>query len=515
MDLVVPRGRPGKGLGPEIICLVFIITLGALLRLYHLGYECFWIDEAYSVADARRGAVSLFIGNLFDPRFSVNSAFYFAFLNLWSYLGEGEMLLRLPSVFFGVAAIYLIYLLGKKLYHTVTALAGAFFLAFSPFHILHSQEVRGYSLLVLLSLGALIHITKAVKREEDKPAFIWAAVAAGIAFHTHYLSVVFIAGLAGYLVLADRLSRERILTVRNSLPAVLIFLIFTGKFLPRLLIGSLQRAVGEYGETHPFWLTRAFGTADLSYIHKVFQSFSVGVEGPQFSLFKPLWWIFPALFLLGLYSAWKEKGAEKKWKFWLPAVMTFVPVAMLFAYSQFQNVFLPKYLIYVLPVFLLTSAHGFSSIRSKYIQVFIGVMVIVTLGGSLFSYYQGRRNPDWKNNLSRVLLDYREGDVIAFNSGENRVVWEYYQRKIAEDKEVEVYYFGDYSAVNKDVTKYIRDISQEYKRLMARYRRIWLVSSLVWVSDPQNLVEQIAEAGFLREGAWPGNPKVALYQVSN
>ena len=112
-------------------------------------------------------------------------------------------------------------------------------------------------------------------------------------------------------------------------------------------------------------------------------------------------------------------------------------------------------------------------------------------------------------------MEYREGDVIAFNSCENRVVWEYYQRRLAEDKEVEVYYFGDYSAVDADVSKHIREISQEYKRLVARYRRIWLVYSLVWVSDPQNLVEQIAEAAFLREGAWPGDPKVVLYQVSD
>ena len=510
-----PRTRPGKGLGPESICLVLILVLGALLRLYHLGYECLWIDEAYSIADARRGAGSLFFGNLFHPRFSVNSAFYFALLNLWSFLGEGEMLLRLPSVFFGVASIYLAYLLGKKLFTTGAALSGAFFLAFSPFHILHSQEVRGYSLLVMLSLGALIFVTKAVREEKAGPAFIWIAVISGIAFHTHYISIVFIAGLAGYLAFAGLLGREKILTVRNFLPALFVFLIFTGKFLPRLLIGSFQRAVGEYGETHPFWLTRTFGSADLSYIPKVLQSFSVGVEGPPFSLLKPLWWIFPVLFLFGLYSAWKEKGAEKKLKFWLPAVMTFVPGAMLFAYSQFQNVFLPKYLVYVLPVFLITAAHGFSSIRNKYAQVFIGVMVVAILGGSLFSYYQGRRNPDWKNALNRVLLEYREGDVIAFNSGENRVVWEYYQRRLAEDKEVEVYYFGDYSAVDADVSKHIREISQEYKQLMALYRRIWLVSSLVWVSDPQNLVEQIAEAAFLREGAWPGNPKVALYQMSD
>ena len=283
------------------------------------------------------------------------------------------------------------------------------------------------------------------------------------------------------------------------------------------IVFSLQRIIEEKGRIAATW--RILRRAALLYLLGVFYYGGFGTSFEQIRLLGVLQRIALCYLFAGLIFVYGRQRGRILWcvgllvGYWL--VMTFVPVAMLFAYSQFQNIFLPKYLVYVLPVFLITAAHGFSSIRSKYVQVFIGVMVVAILGGSLFSYYQGKRNPDWKNALNRVLLEYREGDVVAFNSGENRVVWEYYQRRLAEDKEVEVYYFGDYSAVDADVSKHIREISQEYKQLMALYRRIWLVSSLVWVSDPQNLVEQIAEAAFLREGAWPGNPKVALYQMSD
>ena len=497
---------------PVRVTFAAVLILGALFRLYHLGCESLWVDEAYSIADSQRGFFTLLFGNLVDPGFSVNSALYFGVLNLWSYLGESEAVLRLLSVIFGVISIVLIYLLGKQLFNIPTALAGAFLIAVNPLHLQHSQEVRGYSLLVLLAILVLILVTRVVREEGRGRSLIWAAVVAGLMFHTHYLSIVFIFCVGVFLAVAH-FAWKRPLAPRHVITAVVVLAAFTWKFPAKYLFQSLMRA-GLHGEPRHWWLTRSVGTPDLSFVGQIFKSFSVGVEGPPGRVFNLLWILVPVLFLFGLYRVLKTDRGEREERFWIPVAIVFFPMAVLFAYSQFENVFLPKYLIYALPVYLLVIAYGVMSVPRKPVKVVLCGAMLLIMGGSLFSYYQGRKYPDWKGALSRVLLDYREGDVLAFNSGENRVVWEYYRRRMAGDKEVEAYYFGDYSAVDRDVTQYIREISGEYRELLSRYRRVWLISSLVWVTDPQNLVEQIAEAGFRLEGSWPGNPKVALYRVA-
>jgi 4-amino-4-deoxy-L-arabinose transferase-like glycosyltransferase len=81
---------------------------------------------------------------------------YFFVMNLWVRLaGMSETALRLPSTLFGVAAVAVIYLLGRDLFNDRTVgLIAALMLAFSRFHIAYSQEARTYSLLFLLILLA-------------------------------------------------------------------------------------------------------------------------------------------------------------------------------------------------------------------------------------------------------------------------------------------------------------------------------------------------------------------------
>src|SRR5215831_18251748 len=123
--------------------LLLVLLLGVLLRLYQLGTESIWNDEAFSLRDAAWPPVG---GNKMRP-------IYYLFMHYWMPFGHSEVWLRLPSVLCGIASIYLTYRIAERLAGQSVALISAFVLALSPLEINHSQEVRMYEMASFLGLA--------------------------------------------------------------------------------------------------------------------------------------------------------------------------------------------------------------------------------------------------------------------------------------------------------------------------------------------------------------------------
>ncbi len=139
----------------KIYCtFFFIIFLAVTLRLYNLGSLSFWFDEAVTMLWAKNLSYLFKNDNCIPP-------LYFLFVHYWKNFGHSEFILRLLSVIFGVGSVVGIYFLGKLFFDIRTALISSFVLAISPLHILYSQELTVYSLLVFLVL-LLIYFFKKV-----------------------------------------------------------------------------------------------------------------------------------------------------------------------------------------------------------------------------------------------------------------------------------------------------------------------------------------------------------------
>jgi uncharacterized membrane protein len=133
----------------SLILLIFILGLG--LRLYDLGGESIWFDEAVSVMASKLGFLEQIRWSLASS--DNNPPLYYAFLRVWVLLfGDSEFAVRLPSAIFGSFSILLIYIVGALLFNKKTALLSALVLAVSVFHINFSQEGRVYALLAFLAL---------------------------------------------------------------------------------------------------------------------------------------------------------------------------------------------------------------------------------------------------------------------------------------------------------------------------------------------------------------------------
>jgi 4-amino-4-deoxy-L-arabinose transferase-like glycosyltransferase len=140
----------------EIAFLAVLVVVGAGLRVYRSDTGL-WYDEIVTLLDSVRPPllriVTHFPSNNDHPLYSV-----IAHLSV-SIFGTTPFALRLPAVLFGVAAIPLLYFVGRAVTGRFEAGAAALILTFSYHHIWFSQNARGYTALlffVMLSTLALI-----------------------------------------------------------------------------------------------------------------------------------------------------------------------------------------------------------------------------------------------------------------------------------------------------------------------------------------------------------------------
>jgi mannosyltransferase len=172
----------------RILLWVFsFFLLGLLIRIYKLGDHNLWFDEYFSLKITTNFS---FWGMDYNP------PFYYMLSSFWirsvgptlaNYLADGEFILRSLSMIFGVISIPFIYALGKLLFNTKVGLISAFFLSISPMHIWYSQEARGYSLAVLLTMLTVFVFYRALL---ENKSWLWAgfSVASLSAIFSNYFS---------------------------------------------------------------------------------------------------------------------------------------------------------------------------------------------------------------------------------------------------------------------------------------------------------------------------------------
>ncbi len=182
-----------------MIWLIIFISLG--LRLIGIN-QSMWLDEAISanVSQMRWGEIiSNFSVTDFHP------PVYYLFLNLWTKIfGNGVMGMRLSSVLFSLITICLVYRIGILIKDKKLGLWAAVLTGFNPLLVYYSQELRMYSLMVMILMVAVYNWIKIVKNEEKKINWICFNLATGLAFLTFYGSVFLTGAMILYFLITKK-----------------------------------------------------------------------------------------------------------------------------------------------------------------------------------------------------------------------------------------------------------------------------------------------------------------------
>jgi mannosyltransferase len=211
------------------MAVVAVVAVGVLLRLYNRSN--LWLDEALSV-----NISELPVGDLLDAlRHDGHPPLYYLLLHYWmEVFGDGDVAVRLLSAVFGVAALPLAWVAGRRLAGRAGGRWALVVVALSPYCIRYSTETRMYSLVMVLVLVGYLLLTDAL-RQPTLPRLGGVAVVSGLLLLTHYWSFWLIGGVGLLLVVRWWRHREERRTTGSVILAVaaggVLFLPWLGGFL--------------------------------------------------------------------------------------------------------------------------------------------------------------------------------------------------------------------------------------------------------------------------------------------
>lgn len=241
MDTEQRRAQPWN-----LFTTLALTLLAFALRVYRLGAQSLWFDEAFSVDYARQGLSAWLAGQTTVQGITVvelHPPLYFALLKGWMALaGDGEFAVRFGSLFCGVLLVPLAFVVGRRLFSARTGLLAALLTALSPFLVYYSQEARPYIQPTFFAFLAFYIFLRALRLTDGDDRWrTWAlyAIATLVAVNLHYYAALATAAQGLYLLLHCRTLRAQLF---RWLVAVLAVAALYAPLLPTML-----RQLGSYG----------------------------------------------------------------------------------------------------------------------------------------------------------------------------------------------------------------------------------------------------------------------------
>ncbi|MCC6927926.1 MAG: glycosyltransferase family 39 protein [Gemmatimonadaceae bacterium] len=196
----------------ERLALGGLLIVALALRLVRLDGGL-WIDEISTLLTyVRRPMVETFV--VYD---SQNQHPLYTLLAQMSIavFGDSPSALRLPAVLLGVASVAALYVLARRVASRAEAFLGAALLAASMHHVWFSQNARGYTGLLALSLVATLALWRLVRREGSVRRWAWVyAISMGLATWVHLTGALIALGHA--VILLGALAAPRMLGLERG-----------------------------------------------------------------------------------------------------------------------------------------------------------------------------------------------------------------------------------------------------------------------------------------------------------
>lgn len=335
----MPPATPQRPARAYLLLAVAITFLAAVPRLLYLGHDSLWFDEVMTRHAAVQGLAADV--SALDSRDHLPLLYWLTAAAL-RLLPENEISLRLPSALAGILTAPLLFAYGRALGRPRAGLWAAFLLALSPFHVRYSQEARHYALLLLFSLLASYFLYRAMsgQRRNDWLAFAAATVVNLLIHYSAWLLLVAQGALAaGWLAVALRRDRR---AWRPVTPAVVIIGAALAVLGSRAWIALQANTGGAAGTT----AAAALGV----WLREVWWAFGMGAAGTAA--------ILSLAVVVGLVILWQRRH-------WLALAALLAPVIIPVILIQIFHVTrfaLPKYVIFMLPSYLLAAGLGLDAV---------------------------------------------------------------------------------------------------------------------------------------------------------
>jgi uncharacterized membrane protein len=406
--------------------LLSLTLIGAILRLYNLGFNSLWLDEASTLNTAVKSIPDIW---QFTTMGEFNPPLFYWTEHVMLFLGNSELVLRIIPALLGVLSIPLIYLVGKEFMDRNTGIISAAAFAFSPFLLFYSQEARAYSMMLFFVLFSMIFYFRALKNNDIRDWALFGILSA-LAFWSHFYAMVIIGALVLYALY------ELIPKIKNNSsaakPLVSACIIFGLICLPLILV-TIQLFAKRTASAP------TFGIQGLGIIIATF----VQISGSEIAMY-----LFLLLFIAGIIQAFlldKNKGIFLV----TLTVLTFV-ISYFLSYKIPMQ---PRYLIFLSIVYFIAIALSYRLLFTWFssggvVYGFIAFLVVIN-APMLADYYSGYTKEDWRGFAGGLQQLTKPGDFVVVVPGDVAQPLNYYYSNTS-DRTIEflAYNANDLKAIN-------------------------------------------------------------------
>ncbi|HEX2114527.1 MAG TPA: glycosyltransferase family 39 protein [Alphaproteobacteria bacterium] len=397
-----------------------ILALGLALRAWNLGGESLWLDEAHSIVQGRRWWRTLWGPNaVHEP----SPPLYFTVLHIWlRVFGESEAIARALSALFGMATILVVFVLGGIAGGTRVAVAAAALAATSPMLVIYSRETRGYALAILAAAiclcGALTVLSRLapasksagwpLRRSAATTTLAWVAYVSGaiVAVYTHNTLVLLpvVASIAALILWTTAPHLDWTFATRWLLANAAILAAYL-PWVPKVLGGDV--AAGS------FWVPSLSAGEAFAVTRSVYgQAYAAAIQ-PWFDI------ALAALAVVGVAALRRAPAATL-----FCAVLVLVPL-LTYLVSLYRPIFIPRVLLWPLPILAVVIAAGALSVPSKAAAAAVGTLVVGQLIGVGDPRATTKQEP-WREVAERIAAERRPGDAILLAPSYAGMPFEFY-----------------------------------------------------------------------------------------
>lgn len=421
-----------------------IVTAGFFLRLYQLGDNELWIDEAFT------GFLALARDGLGYLRFDNNPPLYYLLQRGWcSAVTCNEFGLRLTSVMAGTLFLILLAVFCRQIYGKKIALGISLLAAVSPLLIYYSQEARVYSILLTVLLLFLYLQWQVICSGATRTRLILLFITSAAALYLHFfaLIVVGICLITYGLEAATGVRRVPVYYFAAIIGSLLVFVpwVYLSVLSSKSTTSEMQW-IAEYLAGKPLWqlpvrtLTTFLVGIQVYYneINLFVKRYATFDTGPAFHLFySSLAILFLCLYTAALVKVKRFPGETRLFLLEISGFVIFPLVALLAISLIYEPAYVVgRYDLIAYPAFLLLTASmlhiltGEGSIPFKWPGIAIMGLLVLLIGTATLrdvAYLSAPPYKGMKSDVSAVLDTVHDGDGLLIANPDAILILYYLQ----------------------------------------------------------------------------------------
>jgi mannosyltransferase len=447
---------------------VGVAALAAALRWFRIDAQSLWYDEGISAHQLTRTFAEIVRASALDT----HPPGYYWTLKAWGdVFGSSELALRSLSAVWGVAAVLLTSLIGRRLFGTLVGTLAAVLLALAPLAVYYSQEVRMYAQVTALGLLAVYAYSTRT---------YWLYAAAGMAtLYSQYLGVALLLAVNLHALIwwRSRSRREWLTWMAANAAIAVAFLPWLPAFIdqqthalntsPRTIAGLAQATLTAYGG---------------------------GVAQSEVFLWTGA--VLVALAAVAVSLSGDRYGVTLALCVWL------LPLGLVVFLGCRAGLFEVRYLVLGLPGLALLVSAALVRLTPKPLLIApVGALIAPAAMGLTAQYFDPVLARDnYRGLVADIEREARPADAILLVAPNQVEIFGYY-------------YHGGLPMIGLPAQRPIdpADTLQRLEALREAHERVWLVSWAMAEADPKGVIASwLADNGYQATHQWYGSVQLAL-----